>query len=174
VAAAVASLVEGGAPVLSAAPANTYAAPAFDRGGDDGPRKPRREREPAADLPPVANDGYAFEDDGKQITWRLAVGRQHGAQAGNIVGAICNEARLAGPQINGVDIRDSYSLVRLPANLPPAVIHRLSKVRVRGQELNLQQSDAPPPRGKPKPFKKDFKALKNYKGSRGKDFKRRD
>jgi ATP-dependent RNA helicase DeaD len=162
VAAAVASLVEGGAPVTSTAPKQTYASPAFDRGSDDGPRKPRREREPAADLPEVANDGYAFEDDGKQITWRLAVGRQHGAQPGNIVGAIANEARLAGPQINGVDIRASYSLVRLPANLPRAVIERLSKVRVRGQALNLEESNerrsnAPPPRGKPKPYRKGGK-----------------
>jgi ATP-dependent RNA helicase DeaD len=162
VAAAVASLVEGGAPVQSTAPTQTYSSPAFDRGGDDAPRKPRRDREPAADLPEVANDGYAFEDDGKQITWRLAVGRQHGAQPGNIVGAIANEARLAGPQINGVDIRASYSLVRLPANLPRAVIERLSKVRVRGQALNLEESNerrsnAPPPRGKPKPYRKGGK-----------------
>ena len=35
------------------------------------PRKPRRESEPAADLPAVPEGGYAFEDDGKQITWRL-------------------------------------------------------------------------------------------------------
>jgi ATP-dependent RNA helicase DeaD len=155
VASAIASLVEGGAPVVSTAPEKTYASPKFERDRDDAPRKPRREREPAADLPPVADDGYAFEDDGKQITWRLAVGREHGAQPGNIVGAIANEARLAGPQINGVDVRGGYSLVRLPANLPRAVIDRLSKVRVRGQALNLEASDAPPGRGKSKPYGKD-------------------
>jgi ATP-dependent RNA helicase DeaD len=103
----------------------------------------------------VADGCYAFEDDGKQITWRLAVGRQHGAQPSSIVGAIANEAQLHGPQINGVDIRGDYTLVRLPANLPPAVIARLSKVRVRGQELALQVSNAPPPRGKRKAFQRD-------------------
>ena len=106
--------------------------------------------------------------------------------SGNIVGAIANEARLAGPQINGVDVRPNYSLVRLPANLPRAVIDRLSKVRVRGQALNLEASDGPPGRGpgpdsgseslpdaargkpkafgKPKPYGK-----KPYKGGKRRD-----
>jgi len=146
VAAAIASMVEGNAPVKSSAPGQDYSAPSFERShdSDDGPRKPRREREPSPDLPQVADGDFAFEDDGKQITWRLAVGLQHGAQPGNIVGAIANEARLAGPQINGVDIRGSYSLVRLPANLSKSVIERLSKVKVRGQALNLEESNASP------------------------------
>jgi ATP-dependent RNA helicase DeaD len=160
VAAAIASLVEGGAPVQSAAPSQTYAPPASDRDehrdrprrDEDAPRKPRREMEPAADLPPVPEGGYAFEDDGKQITWRLDVGQRHGANPGNIVGAIANEARLAGPQINGVDVRANYTLVRLPANLPKAVIERLSKVRIRGQELKLD-ADSAAHGGKPKSYK---------------------
>ena len=74
----------------------------------------------APDLPAVPEGGYCFEDDGQQITYRLAVGNRHGAQPGSIVGAIANEARLHGSQINGVDIRADYTLVRLPANLPAA------------------------------------------------------
>jgi len=163
VAAAVASLVEGGAPVQSGAPAQNYSPPSDERAkyGDDAPRKPRRDLKPAADLPPVADDGYRFEDDGEQTTWQLAVGREHGALPGNIVGAIANEARLAGPQINGLDIRAHYSLVRLPANLPKAVIDRLSKVRVRGQALNLQASKLPPGSGK--------KAKPPYRGGKRRD-----
>jgi ATP-dependent RNA helicase DeaD len=151
-------LVEGGAPVQSTAPQQSYAPPADDRPrrDDDAPRKPRREMEPAADLPVVPEGGYAFEDDGKQITWRLDVGQRHGANPGSIVGAIANEARLAGPQINGVDIRATYTLVRLPANLPKAVIERLSKVRIRGQALNLDATSAAHG-GKPKPHRKGGK-----------------
>src|SRR5690606_23907096 len=44
-----------------------------------------------------------------------------------------------GPQINGVDVRAEYTLVRLPAQLPAAVIERLSKVRIRGQTLDLRE-----------------------------------
>jgi ATP-dependent RNA helicase DeaD len=102
----------------------------------------------------VPDGGYAFEDDGQQTTWRLAVGRRHGAEPGNIVGAIANEARLHGSQINGVDIRADYSMVRLPANLPEAVIARLSKVRIRGQELALSANTMPTKREKPKAHRK--------------------
>lgn len=157
VAAAIASLVEGGAPVQSAAPTRTGAPPAGEsmRAGEEAPRRPRGDSEPGSDLPPVPEGGYEFEDDGRQITWRLEVGHRHGVQPGHIVGAIANEARLHGSQINGVDIRANYSLVRLPAALPRAVIERLSRVRLRGQTLSLVASKSPPPpRGSPKPDRK--------------------
>ncbi|MCU0759890.1 MAG: DEAD/DEAH box helicase [Steroidobacteraceae bacterium] len=145
IAAAIASLVEGHAPVQSgwqqaAEPSAAAAAP-------PEPPRPRAARRPAGDdgppLPEVAEGGYAFEDDGRQVTYRLAVGHRDGVQPGSIVGAIANEARLHGTQINGIDIRADYSLVRLPANLPQAVLARLSRVRVRGRELDLQADGGP-------------------------------
>ena len=98
VAAAIASLVEGGrARAVRGAVAQLCAA-ARDFGHEArdesaGSRKPRREKPPAADLPSMPEGGYTFEDDGKQITWRLEVGQRHGATPGNIVGAIANEAQ---------------------------------------------------------------------------------
>jgi ATP-dependent RNA helicase DeaD len=159
VASAIASLVEGIAPVQSSAPTQNYAPPARERerDGDDAPHRAKRQIPSPADLPPVSEEGYAFEDDGKQITWRLAVGQRQGAHPGAIVGAIANEARLAGQQINGVDIRRDHTLVRLPAALPKAVIERLSKVRIRGQALNLEATSMPPPRVKPKGHRKGGK-----------------
>ena len=71
-----------------------------------------------------------------QETYRLAVGRVHGAQAGNIVGAIANEAGLDGSDINGIDIRREHTLVRLPAGMPAAILTRLQRVRVKGEMLN--------------------------------------
>ena len=60
-----------------------------------------------------------------------------------------------------ISARD-YTLVRLPANLPKAVIERLSKVRVRGQLLNLQASKLPADRAG-----KKFKPP--YRGGKRKD-----
>jgi ATP-dependent RNA helicase DeaD len=154
VAAAVASMVEGGSPVQSG-----WQQPALQpveqaQGRERPTRRERTERRdgdtPA--LPPLPDDSYAFEDDGQQVVYRLAVGHRHGAQPGNIVGAIANEARLHGPQINGVDIRADYTLVRLPANLPPAVLERLAKVKIRGHALDLQPNG--PPRREPKAHRK--------------------
>jgi ATP-dependent RNA helicase DeaD len=155
VAAALASMVGGSGPVQSSWHDSPGQLPPERPERPARPERAHRRSEDGPPLPAVADGCYAFEDDGKQITWRLAVGRQHGAQPSSIVGAIANEAQLHGPQINGVDIRGDYTLVRLPANLPPAVIARLSKVRVRGQELALQVSNAPPPRGKRKAFQRD-------------------
>jgi ATP-dependent RNA helicase DeaD len=164
VGAAILSLVEGGAPVT----ARGRAEPAGegdhghhgDRGGehrgggdrdagdgDDGEATDRRPAR-AARAPSAA---LQFEDDGRQVTWRLAVGRRHGVLPGNIVGAIANESGLTGQNINGVDIRADYTLVRLPAALPQAIIDRLSRTVVRGQALNLEPGDAPPRRAFAKP-----------------------
>jgi ATP-dependent RNA helicase DeaD len=72
-------------------------------------------------------------------------------EPGNIVGALCHEARLEGRQINGIDIRADHSFVRLPRGLSPELLERLSLVKVRGQPLALQRADASRPiRAKPK------------------------
>jgi ATP-dependent RNA helicase DeaD len=147
VAVALASLVEGNAPLLLAA------TPAAARDEQEAPRedRPRPER-----APPRAHRGSREpretpQDFGPQETYRLDVGRRHGVLPGNIVGAIANEAKLDGSQINGVDIRADHSFVRLPHDLAPEIIERLSAVRVRGQALALQRADqAKPVRAKPR------------------------
>jgi ATP-dependent RNA helicase DeaD len=157
VAAALAGMVEGSSPVQS----SWQQPPESAHSREEQPERPgRRERVPRGDdatpaLPPLADESYTFEDDGKQIVYRLAIGHRRGAQPSNIVGAIANEARLHGSQINGLDIRADYTLVRLPANLSAAVIDRLSKVKVRGQALALQADG--PPRPPPKPHRKGGK-----------------
>ncbi|MEO8308576.1 MAG: DEAD/DEAH box helicase [Pseudomonadota bacterium] len=149
VAAAIASLVEGNAPVQSTWKDNPANVPPERPERPERAERAKRRDDDSPPLPNVQEGGFAFEDDGQQILYRLAVGHRHGAQPGSIVGAIANEAKLHGSQINGVDIRADYTLVRLPANLPPAVIARLSKVRILGAELDLQ-ADAP---ARPRPPK---------------------
>ena len=154
VAAAIASMVEGAAPVQSTWREGAAPVPAERPERPERAERARRRDEDAPVLPDVAEGEFAFEDDGQQIIYRLAVGHRHGAQPGSVVGAIANEARLHGSQINGVDIRADYTLVRLPANLSRAVLARLSKVRIRGQELDLQPDGGPRPRPKLKSHRK--------------------
>lgn len=148
VAAALAHLWQGDTPlILSSKPAVSDAvAAAPDR------RQPPREArakgsrgEIASERPRHGRKGARF---GPQETYRLAVGRAHGAQPGNIVGAIANEADLDGSQINGVEICDDHSFVRLPADVPQAALDRLARVRVRGQELALTRVERRPRSGK--------------------------
>jgi ATP-dependent RNA helicase DeaD len=90
-----------------------------------------------------------------QDTYRLEVGRLHGVQAGNIVGAIANEAGLDGSEINGIKVREDHTLVRLPEGMPPEVLARLGKVKIRGRPLAISRLETrtTPARGHHKPGK---------------------
>ena len=126
VAAALASLAQGRTPLILSgkrAPDVEAASPALDN-------------EPDRSSPEAAgHNGRKGSRFGPQQTYRIEVGRSHGVQPGNIVGAIANEADLDGSQINGIDIQDDHSFVRLPAGMPPETLERLQRVRVKGRPL---------------------------------------
>jgi ATP-dependent RNA helicase DeaD len=71
--------------------------------------------------------------------FRLEVGRRHGVQPGNIVGALAHEGDMHGSEINGIDIRDDHTLVRLPAQTPDHVLRHLAGIVVRGRPLAIQR-----------------------------------
>jgi len=79
------------------------------------------------------------KSDVPQATYRLEVGRQHGVQPGNIVGALAHEGDMHGSEINGLDIRDDHTLVRLPADIPAKTLAHLRSVRVCGQPLEIRR-----------------------------------
>jgi ATP-dependent RNA helicase DeaD len=152
VAAALASLLQGGSPLLLEAKA---AQSAPDGGAERASATPpRRSHEPreAGESPSERRTGKRTErlSDDDTETYRIAVGYVHGVKPGNIVGAITNVAGLEGPQIGHVDIRDDHTYVGLPRGMPVEVREELSKTRVAGQPLRLTVvTDVPP-----KPFRK--------------------
>jgi ATP-dependent RNA helicase DeaD len=132
VAAALAALAQGKQSLLldkrkdGAAPTESQRPEA---GAESSDRKPRRRKR-----------GH----DEPQATFRLEVGRRDGVQPANIVGAIAHTADLAGSQINGVDVREDHTLVRLPASLSIQMLSKLRRVRVRGKVLDISRlEDAP-------------------------------
>ena len=143
VAAALASLAQGKTPLIlggKAAREETGAPMREDRGREDRDR-PRQA-------------GHKGGRLGPQETYRLEVGRAHGVQPGNIVGALANEADLDGSQINGIDIQEDHTFVRLPAGMPPEVLERLQRVRVKGRPLAAGVVERrPSARKKPKPHR---------------------
>jgi len=141
VAAALASLAQGDSSLVLG-----------DR-AEDAPRAPARaERPDRRDRPATSADGERRPRRGRaghdepQATFRLEVGRRHGVQPGNIVGAIAHEADLAGSQINRIDIRDDHTLVNLPASLSPELLAKLRGIKVRGQALAISRLEARPGR----------------------------
>jgi ATP-dependent RNA helicase DeaD len=119
------------------------------RGGDElflsepAPRKApeprgreqrRHERGPKAPSEP-SNEGLR--------PYRIEVGNVHGVRTGNIVGAIANESGIDASRIGRIRIRDQFSLVDLPADLPEATLDLLKRVRVAGQALEIAPDRGP-------------------------------
>ncbi|MDH3628907.1 MAG: DEAD/DEAH box helicase [Acidobacteriota bacterium] len=90
-------------------------------------------------------------------SYKIQVGRAHGATAGHIVGAITNEAGLQGSAIGRIKMFDRYSIVDLPRGLPAKVVQHLRKVRILQQPLLIQLDTGPRGGGKPRPFVKGRK-----------------
>jgi len=84
-----------------------------------GPRPPRRELQ------------------GNYINYRIEVGKEHGVRAGDIVGAIANEANIDSQFIGNIKLFDHFSTVELPGDMPTEVFQHLKKVYVRKQKLNI-------------------------------------
>jgi ATP-dependent RNA helicase DeaD len=106
---------------------------------DETPPQPPQRLDDESDAGPDSPRRRERRHDEPQATFRLEVGRRDGVQPANIVGAIAHTADLAGSQINGVDIRDDHTLVRLPASLSLQMLSKLRRVRVRGKVLDISR-----------------------------------
>lgn len=96
-------------------------------------RAERRPRERSAEQP--SNEGLR--------PYRVEVGNVHGVRTGNIVGAIANEAGIDAARIGRIRIRDQFTLVDLPADLPEATLDLLKRVRVAGKALEIRPDSGP-------------------------------
>lgn len=131
IAAALASLLQGGSPLLLKEGAENPAT-REDRSHED--------RERGAALSPKR-----LAEKDTEI-FRIEVGYAHGVKPGNIVGAIANVAGLEGWQIGHVDIREDHSFVGLPKGMPGAVMKELAKTRVASQVLRISATTEIPPK----------------------------
>ncbi len=104
------------------------------------------------------------DNETERQQYRLEVGRTHGVEPGNLVGAISNEGGMPSSMIGKITIMHDFSLVDLPKSLSQEVMTKLSKAWVRGQQLQIKvdsERRQPPKRrafGKPAGgFKKPVK-----------------
>jgi len=112
-----------------------------DRSGDSRPRfedKPRRAAPPAGDM----------------VRYRIDVGRDHGVQVKDIVGAIANEAGIESRFIGRIGLYDESSTVELPAGMPAEAANALKRTRVRGVPINLRPDEGRPDMAGERKFKK--------------------
>ena len=71
------------------------------------------------------------------VRYRISVGKRDGARAGNIVGAVANEAGIDGQSIGPIRIHESYSTIDLPENMPEHIYDTLQDTRVAGRKLKI-------------------------------------
>jgi ATP-dependent RNA helicase DeaD len=98
------------------------------------PDEPREERKPK-------KDKKAAKTDFPMERYRIEVGRSHGAQPANIVGAIANEAGLESRYIGRIEMFDDYSYVDLPGGMPKELMHHLKGVWVANKKLDISLTD---------------------------------
>ena len=110
--------------------------PAFPDRGGDRPRFERpRDHEDRPRRPAPAGD---------MVRYRIDVGRDHGVEVRDIVGAIANEAGLDSRFIGRIGLYDESSTVELPAGMPPEAANALKRTRIRGVPINLRQDEGRP------------------------------
>lgn len=76
-------------------------------------------------------------------TYRVEVGRQHGVEVKNLVGAIANEAGIDSEFIGRIRLEDDYSFVDLPEGMPKDLFQHLRKVWVCNKKLEISLVNDP-------------------------------
>ncbi|TKB06938.1 DEAD/DEAH box helicase [Desulforhopalus sp. IMCC35007] len=130
VAAALALLAQGKKPLLLAEEKRAKYQPEKDRNiAPNRAKQTRKVRTHNVQLPP---------DEGLE-RFRIEAGNQHGIKAGNIVGAIANEADINSKYIGRISIFDDYSTVDLPFGMPDKTLNLLKKARIGSRQMQIQR-----------------------------------
>jgi ATP-dependent RNA helicase DeaD len=122
VAAAATALLRRKAPAAEAPAAAATAATA-----ERAPREPRKtERDSTAGSAPAA---YA--------RLYVGVGERDGVRAGDLVGAIAGESDIPGSKVGKIDIRDTFSIVEVPADLAEHIISSVNGTTIKGRAARV-------------------------------------
>lgn len=113
----------------------------FDRKGKGRNERFERGAERGADRgnkgPRAARAGKGREINVEFETYRLNVGKDHGARPGDIVGAIANEGNMDSRMIGNIKLHGEHSFVELPKGLPAAIVAKLQRARIRQQPSGM-------------------------------------
>ena len=119
--------------------------PRFEDRGASRPRFEDRGDKPRADERPRFDDKpRRAAPAGEMVRYRIDVGREHGVQVKDIVGAIANEAGIESRFIGRIGLYDESSTVELPGGMPKEAENALKRIRVRGVPINLRPDEGAP------------------------------
>ncbi|TMP38009.1 DEAD/DEAH box helicase [Pseudoalteromonas rubra] len=108
----------------------------------DGNRERRGERGERGE-----RKGNARRNTGPMDTYRIEVGREHGVQVKNIVGAIANEADISSKFIGEIRLFDEHSTVQLPQDMPADTLSHFQSVYICQRPMKMTKSTHPADQG---------------------------
>jgi ATP-dependent RNA helicase DeaD len=100
--------------------------------------------------------------------FRLAIGREHRLNPGDIVGAFANEGGIPSEAIGNIQLYSHYSTVDLPHDTPNDVINGLRNMRIRNNSIQMRPWEDREPSEGDRPRKSSYS-----KGFRGQDGKKK-
>ncbi|WP_318152340.1 DEAD/DEAH box helicase [Nocardioides hwasunensis] len=151
VAAALAAVMHGEQPLLlepEPEPRNR----SFEERSSHGGKADRAPRESRSGAPMAA--------------YRIEVGKRHKVEPRQIVGALANEGGLSRGDFGYIAIKPDFSVVELPADLPPGTLDRLAATRISGKLIEIKPDNGPP-RHRPSGHRKGGSG--GYKGKHPRD-----
>jgi ATP-dependent RNA helicase DeaD len=75
--------------------------------------------------------------------YRIEVGKRHKVEPRQIVGALANEGGLSRGDFGYISIKPDFSVVELPADLPPGTLDRLASTRISGKLIEIKPDNGP-------------------------------
>jgi ATP-dependent RNA helicase DeaD len=67
----------------------------------------------------------------------VGVGERDGVRAGDLVGAIAGETNIQGSRIGRIEIRDTFSIVEVPADVAEEVIRAVNGTTIKGRAVRV-------------------------------------
>ncbi|MEO8227306.1 MAG: DEAD/DEAH box helicase [Gemmatimonadota bacterium] len=122
--------------------------PAFEAGVPAAGARSRRDRAPGTKAGSSSPDDRPKPKPKRKASTAgmvrvyIGAGRKNNMRPADLVGAIANEAGIAGSDIGAIEIADGFSLVELPEDLADPVIAALRATKIKGKRLTVRRDKA--------------------------------
>ncbi len=112
-----------------------------DRGpkGKGGKKKHKRDDRPGSGQTGGKRGSRPRSDDGERGFLHVNLGKNAGLRAGDLVGAIANEAGLPGSEIGPIRIANHYAVVGVPDAAVDDVVRNMKRTTIRGKQARIRR-----------------------------------
>ena len=91
-----------------------------------------------------AAEKHDFGDTGSEpgmVRMFLNIGKKHGVNAGDILGAITGESGIDGNLVGVIDMFDKFTFVEVPEKYASKVLKAMNKNRIKGRKISMEPAN---------------------------------